>query len=35
MRRVLIKLRDKRLLESFLNGRNDISDELIFDTEPT
>ena len=30
LRRVLIELRDKRLLESFLKGKNDISDELVF-----
>jgi integrase len=30
LRRVLIELRDKRLLEAFLKGRNDISDELVF-----
>ena len=27
---MLIELRDKRLLESFLKGKNDISDELVF-----
>jgi integrase len=30
LRRVLIELRDKRLLESFLKGKNDISSELVF-----
>ncbi len=30
LRRALIALRDKRLLESFLKGKNDISDELVF-----
>ena len=30
LRRVLIELRDKRLLDSFLKGKNDISDELVF-----
>jgi integrase len=30
LRRVLIELRDRRLLEAFLKGRNDISDELVF-----
>ena len=30
LRRVLIEVRDKRLLESFLKGKNDISDELVF-----
>jgi integrase len=30
LRAVLIELRDKRLLESFLKGKNDISDELAF-----
>ena len=30
LRRVLIELRDKRLLEAFLEGKNDISDELVF-----
>jgi len=30
LRRVLIDLRDKRLLDSFLKGKNDISDELVF-----
>ena len=30
LRRVLIELRDKRLLESFLKGKNAISDELVF-----
>ena len=30
LRRALIELRDKRLLESFLKGRTDISDELVF-----
>ena len=28
LRRVLIELRDKRLLEAFLTGKNDISEEL-------
>jgi integrase len=30
LRRVLIELRDKRLLEAFLRGKIDISDELVF-----
>ncbi len=30
LRRVLIELRDKRLLEAFLRGKNDISGELVF-----
>jgi len=30
LRRVLIELRDRRLLEAFLQGKNDISDELVF-----
>jgi integrase len=30
LRRTLIELRDKRLLEAFLKGKNDISDELVF-----
>ncbi len=30
LRRVLIELRDKRLLEAFLRGENDISEELVF-----
>ena len=30
LRRVLIELRDKRLLEAFLSGKNDISEELVF-----
>ena len=30
LRRALIELRDKRLLEAFLKGKNDISDELVF-----
>jgi len=30
LRAVLIELRDKRLLEAFLEGRNDISDEMVF-----
>jgi integrase len=30
LRRVLIDLRDKRLLEAYLKGKNDISDELVF-----
>jgi integrase len=30
LRRVLIELRDKRLLEAFLGGKNDISDDLVF-----
>jgi integrase len=29
LRAVLVELRDKRLLEAFLEGRNDISDELV------
>jgi integrase len=28
--RVLIELRDKRLLEAYMKGKNDISDELVF-----
>jgi integrase len=30
LRRVLVELRDKRLLDVFLEGKNDISDELVF-----
>jgi len=30
LRRTLIGLRDKRLLDAFLKGKNDISDELVF-----
>ena len=30
LRRVLGELRDKRLLDAFLEGKNDISDELVF-----
>jgi integrase len=30
LRRALIELRDNRLLEAFLKGKNDISDELVF-----
>ena len=30
LRRVLVELRDKRLLEAFLKGKNDTSDELVF-----
>ena len=30
LRRVLVELRDKRLLEAYLKAKNDISDELIF-----
>jgi integrase len=30
LRRVLIELRDKRLLEAFLIGKSNISDELVF-----
>jgi integrase len=30
LRRALIELRDKRLLDSFLKGKNDISSELVF-----
>jgi integrase len=30
MRRALIELRDKRLLEAFLKGKNDIAEELVF-----
>jgi integrase len=30
LRRVLVDLRDKRLLEAYLKGKNDISDELVF-----
>jgi integrase len=30
LRRVLVDLRDKRLLEAYLAGKNDISDELVF-----
>jgi integrase len=30
LRRVLAELRDKRLLEAYLDGKNDISDELVF-----
>ena len=32
LRRVLVELRDKRLLEAYLKGKNDISDELVFQT---
>lgn len=30
LRNVLVELRDKRLLEAYLKGKNDISDELVF-----
>ncbi len=30
LRDVLVQLRDKRLLEAYLKGKNDISDELVF-----
>jgi integrase len=30
LRRILIEIRDKRLLEAYLNGKTDISDELVF-----
>jgi integrase len=30
LRRVLIEVRDKRLLDPFLKGKHDISDELVF-----
>src|SRR5271154_4975120 len=30
LRRVLVELRDKRLLEAYLKGKDDISDELVF-----
>lgn len=30
LRRVLVELRDKRLLEAYLQGKNDISDDLVF-----
>ena len=30
LRRVLVELRDKRLLEAYLKGKNDISGELVF-----
>jgi len=30
IRRVLVELRDKRLLDAFLEGKNNISDELVF-----
>jgi integrase len=30
LRRVLIELRDRRLLDAFLKGKNDISDEFVF-----
>lgn len=30
LRRVLIELRDKRLLQAYLKGKDDISDELVF-----
>ncbi len=30
LRKVLVELRDKRLLEAYLNGKNDISEELVF-----
>jgi integrase len=32
LRKALIELRDKRLLEAYLKGKNDISDELVFRT---
>ena len=32
LRRVLVELRDKRLLQAYLKGKNDISDELVFQT---
>jgi integrase len=30
LRKVLVELRDKRLLEAYLKGKNDISEELVF-----
>jgi integrase len=30
LRKTLAELRDKRLLEAYLKGKNDISDELVF-----
>lgn len=30
LRGILVELRDKRLLEAYLKGKNDISDELVF-----
>jgi integrase len=30
IRRILVELRDKRLLEAYLEGQNDISDDLVF-----
>ncbi len=30
LRRVLLEIRDKRLLDAFLKGKNDIADELVF-----
>ena len=30
LRRVLVELRDRRLLEAYLRGKNDISEELVF-----
>lgn len=30
LRKVLVELRDKRLLDAYLKGKNDISDELVF-----
>jgi integrase len=32
LRRVLLELRDRRLLEAYLKGKTDISDELVFQT---
>ena len=34
LRRVLVELRDKRLLEGLPKGKNDSSDELVFQTPP-
>jgi len=30
LRRVLLELRDKRMLEAFMNGKTSIADELVF-----
>src|SRR3989442_12587415 len=33
LRRVLLELRDERLVKAFLDGKSDISDELVFPSE--
>jgi integrase len=33
LRRVLLQLRDDRLVKAFANGKSDISDELVFPSE--